>query len=143
MATDEITEIHFDGKFYTKNADGEWIHREDMNYFDKYHPNCEVKTEVEMQKKAIEQLERISSNLASIGEKEDYTDIAIQALEQMHALEDVLDKIRAEIRQTASRYTISRERGAMGNVEWSDILIKESEVLAIIDKYKAESEDEE
>lgn len=33
-------------------------------------------------KKAIEQLERISNSLASIGETVDYTDIAIQALEQ-------------------------------------------------------------
>jgi hypothetical protein len=32
--------------------------------------------------KAIKQLERISSHLASIGEREDYTDVAIQALEQ-------------------------------------------------------------
>lgn len=53
---------------------------------------------------------------------------------------DILDKIRAEVEQTTSRYTISRERGAMGQVEWSDRLIKESEVLAILDKYKAESE---
>ena len=35
-----------------------------------------------IQEKAIEQLERISHHLATIGEKEDYTDIAIQALEQ-------------------------------------------------------------
>lgn len=35
-----------------------------------------------IQEKAIEQLERISSSLSAIGEKEDYTDIAIQALEQ-------------------------------------------------------------
>ena len=55
--------------------------------------------------------------------------------------EPVLDKIRAEIEQTTSRYSISRERGGMGQVEWSDNLIKESEVLEIIDKYKAESED--
>jgi hypothetical protein len=53
----------------------------------------------------------------------------------------VLDKIRAEIEKTTSRYTISRERGAMGQVEWSDRLIKESEVLEIINKYKAESEE--
>ena len=33
-------------------------------------------------KKAIEQLERISNSLASIGETADYTNIAIQALEQ-------------------------------------------------------------
>ena len=35
-----------------------------------------------IQEKAIEQLERISRHLAAIGEKEDYTDVAIQALEQ-------------------------------------------------------------
>lgn len=51
---------------------------------------------------------------------------------------EMLDKIRAEIEQIASRYTISRERGAMGQVEWSDRLIKESEILEIIDKYLLE-----
>lgn len=56
------------------------------------------------------------------------------------SITDVLDKIKAEIEQTTSRYTISRERGAIGQVEWSDRLIKESEVLEILDKYKAESE---
>ena len=35
-----------------------------------------------IQQKAIEQLERVSRNLATIGEKEDYTGVAIQALEQ-------------------------------------------------------------
>lgn len=64
-------------------------------------------------------------------------DMAIKALEQ----EPILNKIRAEIKQTTSRYCISRERGCSGQVEWSDRLIKESEVLEIIDKYKAESED--
>lgn len=54
---------------------------------------------------------------------------------------EMLDKIKADIMKIASRYTISRERGAMGQVEWSDRLIKESEILQIIDKYKAESED--
>jgi hypothetical protein len=57
-----------------------------------------------------------------------------------HDKNKVLDKLRAEIEQLTSRYTISRERGGMGQVEWSDMLIKESEVLEIIDKYKAESE---
>lgn len=53
----------------------------------------------------------------------------------------VLDEIKDEIQQLTSRYTISRERGGMGQVEWSDRLIKESDVLDIIDKYKAESEE--
>ena len=35
-----------------------------------------------MQEKEIEQLETIIRDLATIGEKEDYTDVAIQALEQ-------------------------------------------------------------
>jgi len=61
---------------------------------------------------------------------------AITALKQY----PVLDKVRAEIEQTTSRYCISRERGGSGQVEWSDRLIKESEVLEIIDKYRAESE---
>ena len=39
-------------------------------------------------KKAIEQLERVSNSLASIGETVDYTDIAIQALEQISHLKD-------------------------------------------------------
>lgn len=50
----------------------------------------------------------------------------------------VLDKIRDEIEQNVSRYSISRERGCMGQVEWSDRLIKESEILKIIDKYRNE-----
>ena len=44
-----------------------------------------------IQEKAIEQLERISHHLATIGEKEDYTDIAIQALEQKHC-EDAISR---------------------------------------------------
>jgi len=62
---------------------------------------------------------------------------AITALKQY----PVLDKVRAEIEQLTSRYSISKERGGMGQVEWSDRLIKESDVLQIIDKYRAESED--
>lgn len=50
-------------------------------------------------------------------------------------------KIIVEIEQTTSRYTISRERGTIGQVEWSDRLIKESEVLEILKKYKVESEE--
>lgn len=53
----------------------------------------------------------------------------------------VLDKIRAEIEQTTSRYCLSKERFALGQVEWSDRLIKESEVLEIIDKYIAKSKE--
>ena len=65
--------------------------------------------------------------------------IALKALER----EPILDKIRADIEQLTSRYSISKERGGMGQVEWSDRLIKESDVLKIIDKYKTESEGEE
>ena len=56
-------------------------------------------------------------------------------------LQRQLEKIRTEIEQTTSRYCISRERGGSGQVEWSDRLIKESEVLEIIDKAESENED--
>lgn len=88
----------------------------------------------------------LETNYENLGESDaemfakDFDEIlnlAIKALEQ----EPVLDKIRAEIEQTVSRYSISRERGCMGQVEWSDRMIKESEVLQIIDKYQAESEE--
>ena len=67
--------------------------------------------------------------------------IALDLASENDDLIEKLDAIRAEIEQTTSRYCISRERGAMGQVEWSDRLIKESEVLEIIDRYKAESEE--
>lgn len=47
-----------------------------------------------------------------------------------------IEQIRDEIEQLTSRYSISKERGGMGQVEWSDRLIKESDVLQIIDKYR-------
>lgn len=53
-----------------------------------------------MQEKAIEQLERVSRHLATIGEKEDYTGVAIQALEQecddAVSRQAVLDIVRFE-----------------------------------------------
>lgn len=86
--------------------------------------------------KTIENLKKLKSfHNGSYGAD---IDKAIKALEQ----EPVLDKIRAEIEQITSRYSISKERGGMGQVEWSDRLIKESDVLQIIDKFK-ESEVEE
>lgn len=53
----------------------------------------------ELEKKAIEQLERISGMLGAIGEKEDYTETAIRALEEnqeYHALgtpEEIREKL--------------------------------------------------
>ena len=53
---------------------------------------------------------------------------------------EALNKIKGKIENIASRYSISRERCAMGQVEWSDRLIKESEILQIIDKHLTEVE---
>lgn len=58
-------------------------------------------------------------------------------LHESNAIE-VLQEIRQEIEKTVSRYAISRERGTMGQVEWSDRLIKESDVFGIIDKHIAQ-----
>lgn len=87
----------------------------------------------------IEQLEQAIGLIKQDG-KDWLDDRDIPILEACIKSLTALDKIRAEIEQTTSRYSISRERGGMGQVEWSDNLIKESEVLKIIDKYKAESE---
>ena len=48
--------------------------------------------------------------------------------------EDCISKTKAqtEIEMNASRYTISKERGGMGQVEWSDQLIKVSDAVDII-----------
>ena len=57
------------------------------------------------------------------------------------SVDDMLEKLGTEIKQLTSRYTISRERGGMGQVEWSDRLIKEDDILQIINKYRTEGED--
>ena len=41
-------------------------------------------------------------------------------------------KVQTEIEMNASRYTIAKERGGMGQVEWSDQLIKVSDAVDII-----------
>ena len=87
-----------------------------------------------MQEKAIEQLERVSRHLATIGEKEDYTEIAIQALEQG----PILDKIRADvIARYPKNYAGDPELGG------SACEFSLNEILKILDKYKAEREREE
>ena len=87
-----------------------------------------------IQQKAIEQLERVSRHLATIGEKEDYTEIAIQALEQ----EPILDKIRADvIARYPKNYAGDPELGG------SACEFSLNEILKILDKYKAERESEE
>lgn len=64
-----------------------------------------------------------------------------ESFERLKEKANALDKIKAEIEKAASRYTISRERDGMGQVEWSDWLIQKDEVLEIIDKYRIEGDD--
>ena len=47
---------------------------------------------------------------------------------------DYIDRAQTqtEIEMNASRYTLSKERGGMGQVEWSDQLIKVSDAVDII-----------
>lgn len=76
-------------------------------------------------KKAIVQLERISNSLASIGETVDYTDIAIQALEQTRwiPVSERLPKENEYIGNVCKYYLIQDEYGDMhvahlSNVGW-------------------------
>ena len=66
-------------------------------------------------------------------------DMAIKALEQEPTTKnDLADdcisraQTQIEIEMNASRYTIAKERGGMGQVEWSDQLIKVSDAVDII-----------
>jgi hypothetical protein len=58
------------------------------------------------------------------------------------SVDDMLEKLETEIKQLTSRYTVSKERGGMGQVEWSDRLIKEEDILRITNNYRTESEDD-
>jgi hypothetical protein len=68
-----------------------------------------------IQEKAIEQLERISSHLASIGETEDYTDVAIQALEQTKWIpcSERLPKENEYVDNVRKHYLVQNEYGDM------------------------------
>lgn len=56
--------------------------------------------------------------------------MAIKALEQ-EPCDDAISREEAikVIRQTTSRYTLAKEKCGMGQVEWSDHLIKESDAI--------------
>lgn len=58
----------------------------------------------------------------------------INILIGQESCEDTISRAEAqtEIEMNASRYTISKERGGMGQVEWSDQLIKVSDAVDII-----------
>jgi hypothetical protein len=66
-------------------------------------------------------------------ETQAFCELAIKALEQQPC-EDSISRAEAqtEIEMNASRYTISKERGDMGQVEWNDQLIKVSDAVDII-----------
>lgn len=74
-------------------------------------------------------------------EYEEFLDMAIKALEQEPncseiptGSDDCISRAEAqtEIEMNASRYTIAKERCGMGQVEWSDQLIKVSDAVDII-----------
>ena len=58
---------------------------------------------------------------------------AIELLEQKPC-EDAISRADAqtEIQMNASRYTIAKERGSIGQVEWSDQLIKVSDAVQLL-----------
>lgn len=66
----------------------------------------------------------------------DALDTAIKALEQGQTAIgiDCIDRAQAqtEIEMNASRYTLSKEHGGMGQVAWSDYLIEVSDAVDII-----------
>lgn len=77
-------------------------------------------TEAELIQASIEQLERVSRSMASIGETEDYTEVAINALEKQmptkpifnHNLSDTLSVFHCECGNTIK---VSHDIGIMDN----------------------------
>ena len=47
----------------------------------------------------------------------------------------LFEDIKAEIQEHTQRYTLARESGGIGQVDWSDYLIKADDMIAIIDKH--------
>ena len=76
--------------------------------------------EVSLIQASIEQLERVSRSMVSIGETEDYTEVAIQALEKRipmkpifnHNLSDTLSVFHCECGNTIK---VSHDVGIMNN----------------------------
>lgn len=76
--------------------------------------------EVSLIQASIEQLERVSRSMASIGETEDYTEVAINALEKQmpkkpifnHNLSDTLSVFRCEC---GNIIKVSHDAGIMDN----------------------------
>ena len=48
----------------------------------------------------------------------------------------LLEQIKIKIISMSCRYSLARERGCEGQVEWSDRLIKEGDVLKIFEEYQ-------
>lgn len=103
-------------------------------------------TEAEAIKVLINLLKRIESSddfIATSTEMIPALKIALNVLttNTFNALHEI-KKIREEITRFTSRYSLAKERGGTGQVEWSDYIIKESDVLAILDKRITELEGE-
>ena len=65
----------------------------------------------------------------------------VKSLDKAIASLEAWDKVAKEIYERHERYSICRESECIGNVLWSDELIKVSDCLDIIEKYKKEIEE--
>ena len=99
-------------------------------------PTTENNLEVQ---KAIEIIKADSLAPYSVNEILLARDLAVEALKQMATPKDNLgvdciDRAKAQtaIEMNAFRYTLAKERGGMGQVEWSNQLIKVSDAVDII-----------
>ena len=80
-------------------------------------PHCQH-TDEEIAKSFIEDVEAVKDQLHT------KNDLGVDCIDRAQA--------QTEIEMNASRYTIAKERGGMGQVEWSDQLIKISDAVDII-----------
>ena len=92
--------------------------------------------------KKCELCEEVSSKICkncenkSKGSSPKCYDAIDKAINVLMAIED----IKAEIQEHTQRYTLARESGCMGQVVWSDYLIKADDVIKLIDKHIGKEE---
>ena len=74
---------------------------------------------------------------------DDFCDGAMAVLEMIDNAPTVCDieVLKKEIEQNAMRYSLAKESGGLGQVEWSEYLIPIDTVLKIIDSYFSKGED--
>lgn len=134
LETDEAYQLEYEQPEFCKNC----IDREAVYYYISSHIH-EIITESGTDKNAhtnaiLRSLANGVKTMPSVLPKVTKNDLGVDVPDNNVGNIDCISRAQAQtkIEMNASRYTIARERGGMGQVEWSDQLIKVSDAVNII-----------